>query len=355
MPSGPHSARERAAASEPRERSEPAPFDVAQGAVSASRTAKRRASERVGESEGRSPSVLLTGASGFIGRASIGPLIARGFDVHAVSSRAPRDADPRVTWHRCDLLAPDAPERIVDAVRPTHVLHFAWYAVPGKYWTAPENEAWAAASLALARAFAGAGGERFVGAGSCAEYAATDGNCDERTTPLAPATPYGAGKLAVHRGLDALAAGRFSCAWGRIFFLYGPHEDASRLVPGVIQSLLQGREALCTAGTQVRDFMHVEDVGDAFAALLASGVEGPVNIASGQPVRLADVVTAIAAQLDAPDLVKLGARPIPAGELPSITAATARLTGEVGWTRARPLAQGLAETIAWWRRTPPIA
>jgi nucleoside-diphosphate-sugar epimerase len=295
--------------------------------------------------------VLVTGASGFIGRATLAPLVARGFEVHAVSSRPPRDAASGVTWHTHDLLAPGEPAKVVDAVRPSHLLHLAWYAVPGKYWTAPENVDWVSASAALARAFERSGGERFVGAGTCAEYAPAPGDCDERTTPLAPATLYGICKHAVHTVVDALAAGRFSPAWGRIFFLYGPHEPASRLVPGVIRALLDGREALCTAGTQVRDFMHVDDVGDAFAALVDSRVEGGVNVASGRPVAIADVVQTIARQLDAESLVRLGARPIPAGELPSITAATARLRDEVTWSRARSLEQGIADTIDWWKGT----
>jgi len=296
--------------------------------------------------------VLVTGASGFIGRACIGPLVSRGFEVHAVARTAVRGADARAVWHHHDLLAPGAAARVVDAVRPTHLLHLAWYAVPAKYWTAPENVDWVAASVALARAFDRAGGRRFVGAGSCAEYASADGDCDERSTPLAPATLYGTCKHAVHRVVAALAEGRFSCAWGRIFFLYGPHEDPSRLVPSVIGALLAGRDALCTAGTQVRDFMHVEDVADAFAALLDSDVEGAVNIASGRPARIAEVVLSIARQMNAESLVRFGARPIPEGELPSITASIARLRDEVGWSAWRDLDRGLGDTIAWWRERP---
>jgi nucleoside-diphosphate-sugar epimerase len=293
--------------------------------------------------------VLLTGASGLIGRASIGPLVSRGFEVHAVARSAVANTDPRAVWHQCDLLEAGAPARLVDAVRPTHLLHLAWCAL-GNYWTAPENVDWVAASAVLARAFERAGGRRFVGAGSCAEYAPASDDCDEKTTPLAPATLYGTCKHAVHRVVSGLAVGRFSFAWGRTFFLYGPGEDPSRLVPLVIRALLDRREALCTAGTQVRDFTHVEDVGDAFAALLDSDVGGAVNIASGRPVTIADVVTSIARQIGAEDLVRLGARPIPPGELPSITASIARLRDELQWSPARDLDRGLAQTIEWWRQ-----
>src|SRR5215510_11521173 len=111
--------------------------------------------------------VLVTGAGGFIGRACIGPLVDRGFEVHAVARTPAVDADTRATWHHHDLLTSGEPARLVDAVRPTHLLHMAWYAVPAKYWTARENVDWAAASVSLARAFGHAGGVRFVGAGTC--------------------------------------------------------------------------------------------------------------------------------------------------------------------------------------------
>ena len=126
--------------------------------------------------------VLVTGASGFIGRFSLEPLAARGFDVHAVSSRLPAGPRGPATWHQHDLLADGEAARAIEIVRPTHVLHLAWYAAPRAFWTAPENLDWVRASVALVRAFERAGGERFVGAGSGAEYAPSPADCDERTT-----------------------------------------------------------------------------------------------------------------------------------------------------------------------------
>ena len=109
--------------------------------------------------------VLVTGGTGFIGRHAL-PLLA-GHEVHASFSRAPGEDVPGVTWHRCDLLDTAAATTLVAEVRPTHLLHFAWYAVPGKFWDAAENAPWVEASLGLLAAFAGAGGRRATFAGSC--------------------------------------------------------------------------------------------------------------------------------------------------------------------------------------------
>jgi nucleoside-diphosphate-sugar epimerase len=84
-------------------------------------------------------------------------------------------------------------------------------------------------------------------------------------------------------------------------------------------------------------------------ALLDSAVEGPVNIASGESVTVKQVVAQIAVLAGNPALVRMGARPTPAGEPAELGARVERLRDEVGWRRRRSLEQGLAETVAWWR------
>ena len=91
-----------------------------------------------------------------------------------------------------------------------------------------------------------------------------------------PDTDYGAAKASLSRIFEPLCAHSLevSGAWARPYFLYGPGENPRRLAADVILSLLEGREALCGAGTQKRDFLHVGDVADAMATLLASDVTG---------------------------------------------------------------------------------
>jgi nucleoside-diphosphate-sugar epimerase len=240
----------------------------------------------------------------------------------------------------------------VKQVRPSHLLHFAWYAVPGNYWTALENLAWVQASVGLMRAFSEHGGRRAVMAGSCAEYDWKFDYCSERFTPCRPATLYGACKHSTQILLDAWSRQTgISSAWGRIFFLYGPGDYPSRLVPSVINSLLQDEPARCTHGNQVRDFMHVEDVAAAFVALLDSDVKGAVNMASGVAIPLEQIVHTIADCLKKRELVQLGAIPVPAGEPAALIADVGRLRDEVGFKPQYELKPGIAQTIDHMRTT----
>jgi nucleoside-diphosphate-sugar epimerase len=293
--------------------------------------------------------VLLTGASGFLGRATLAPLAAAGFEVHAVARR-PIVASAGVTCHAADLFDDRAVTAMIDRISPTHLLHFAWYAEPGKYWTSRYNLDWLAASTRLLAIFHARGGRRAVMAGTCAEYDWNHAICKEGMTPLAPATLYGTCKNAMQHVLAAYSRQHgLSSAWGRVFFPFGPHEQTVRLVPSVINAVLRGEPARCSSGEQVRDFIHVQDAADAFVALLCSDITGPVNIASGKAVAVKDVALTIGRMLGRPDLIALGALPSPKGEPPVLEADTGRLAGEVGWRPAMTLEQGLAATANWWR------
>ena len=117
----------------------------------------------------------------------------------------------------------------------------------------------------------------------------------------------------------------------------------------MIRSLLQGKVARCSHGNQVRDFLYVEDVADAFVALLNSEVSGPINIASGRPIALRELIYKIAAKFKREDLIQLGAISTPQDEPPLLVADVKRLQDEVGWTPKCDLDTGLEQTIEWWK------
>ncbi len=294
--------------------------------------------------------VLVTGATGFIGQHCLNPLLESGYEVHALSTRNQRDQETRsqLRWHRADLLQDNSLTVLFQHVSPTHLLHLAWYPEPKTYWAAPGNLLWVAATLKLLQSFARCGGERVVLAGSCAEYNWRYGLCSEAFTPCEPSTLYGACKHGLRLIFEAWARQvGISAAWGRTFFLYGPHEHPTRLVRSVITSLLVNQPARCTEGTQRRDFLHVQDVAGAFVALLETPVTGAVNIASGIPIAVREVVSCIADQLDRRELVQFGAIAGTEAEAPLVYADVSRLKDEVGFSPRFDLESGIAQTIEW--------
>jgi nucleoside-diphosphate-sugar epimerase len=295
--------------------------------------------------------VLVTGATGFIGRHCLPILSTRGYEVHAVSTKSSLDGISDIHWHKVDLLNSSKLRDLVADVMPSHLLHFAWYAVPGKYWTSLENIRWVQSSLDLLQAFVANGGERAVMAGTCAEYDWRYGYCSEKITPLAPSTLYGTCKHSLQIILDSLSKQTgLSSAWGRIFFLYGPYEHQDRLTSSVIRSLLMGERARCSHGNQIRDFLYVRDAADAFVALLESDIEGPVNIGSGRPIVLRDIVQKISDKIIHRDNVEFGLVPVSLEDPFLLVADVRRLTKEMDWAPKYSLDQGLDETISWWRK-----
>jgi nucleoside-diphosphate-sugar epimerase len=289
--------------------------------------------------------VLLTGATGFIGRHTLIALSEAGHEVHvAARHRGPERAG--VTWHDADLLDSCA---VVGEVEPEILVHLAWYAEHGRFWTSPENLRWVAASLELLRTFADAGGQRVVMAGTCAEYEWSRAVYRE-DSPLRPSTLYGAAKHGLHTVAAAYCEQmHIELAWGRLFFLYGPHEARERLVPSLARALLAGEAAPMTSGTQRRDFLHVADAGAAFAALASSSLVGAVNLASGEGVALRDLAALIAERSGGAELLRVGVLPDRDGDPASLVADVGRMRDELEFTPQIDLADGLDAVVGFWR------
>ncbi|WP_373541600.1 NAD-dependent epimerase/dehydratase family protein [Chamaesiphon sp.] len=295
--------------------------------------------------------VLITGASGFIGRHCLPLLVAQGYEVHIISRYPGWIENLDVHWHQVDLFDRAAIQTVMTRVRPSHLLHLAWYAVPGKYWTGLENFQWVQVSLDLVRAFAEYGGKRIVSAGSCAEYDWRYGYCQANITPIAPQTPYGTCKQAFSLMLESFCQQTdISCTWGRIFWLYGRYEDPNRLVSSVIRSLLSDRIAQCSAGVQIRDFLYVRDVADILVRLLSSKLVGAIDIGSGIPISIRSLVEYIADRLDRSSLVEFGAIPPKSLEATLVVANPERLRSELNWYPQYDLAGGITETINFWKQ-----
>jgi len=297
--------------------------------------------------------LLITGASGFVGRHVLQLLQNSNYEVHAVSRNAEHHSAMQldVIWHHADLFQADEIAKLMNQLKPSHCMHLAWEATPGLYWHSLANFRWVEATLSLVQSFQAAGGQRFVAAGSCAEYLWGEEALDERTSPLAYTSPYGACKNDANMIISRFAQYTgLSTAWCRLFFMYGPHEASGRLIPFVIQALLRSETAQCSEGIQERDYLYIEDVASALITVLNSDAQGAVNIASGAAIKIRDLVKQTALLMNLEHLVQFALPGSISGESDMVLANINRLS-DLNWKPEHSLEEGLTKTITWWRES----
>ena len=257
--------------------------------------------------------ILMTGATGFVGRQVLASLLEMGVETVPVVRpksvekllRSPCIKEPILTE---DLFAEDGRWWQQNLRGIDTVVHVAWYAEPGQYQFSTENMNCLIGTLRLAQAAAQAGVKRFVGVGTCFEYAPSDRPLSI-DSPLGALSPYAACKAAAYLALSRfLPQCEVEFAWCRLFYLYGEGEDTRRLVPALRKNLSEGLPVDLTEGSQVRDFLDVNQAGRQIADAALSGKTGAMNICSGKPVTVRELAEFIADEYGRRDLLKFGTR-----------------------------------------------
>lgn len=231
----------------------------------------------------------------------------------------------------------------VATARPEACVHLAWHTDPKDYLVSPLNLDHVALSLELYQALDLTDCRRFVGVGTCLEYADSAHAISERD-PLDPRSLYATSKRAVFDVLSRCEHGP-KLTWARLFFLFGPGERAARLVPDVAGALLRGEAASVGTGAHVRDFLHVTDVAAALVHLAEHEVDGPVNVGSGEPTPVRDMIAMIASSVqrqrtDGRSEIRFGAAQGRTDSQPTIVADVSRLRA-TGFQPSLSLAEGI--------------
>jgi nucleoside-diphosphate-sugar epimerase len=287
---------------------------------------------------------LVTGASGFLGNRLCDRLSDDGAEVHATSRSRRTSDDSGLRWWQTDLLDYGRVQQLFDEIRPDVIVHLAGQvtAAPDLSLALPAFHSLLGSTLNVLVAATRSGCRRLITTGSLTEPAATD------LEPI-PSSPYAAAKW------SATAHARmFHSLYQtpvvvlRPFMTYGPGQHGTKIVPYVINSLIQGRSPSLSSGVWSADWVYVDDVVDGFiSAATRPGIDGRViDLGSGTLTSIRDVVNLIIQIVNPTVEPQFGALP----DRPSEQTRVADVDGArsmLCWSATRSLEDGLAATIRW--------
>jgi UDP-glucose 4-epimerase len=316
--------------------------------------------------------ILVTGGAGYIGSVVAKQLLEAGHEVVVLDdlSRGHAAALPAEAAHaNVSLLDGAALRERLDGIEG--VLHFAALALvaesvehPERYW---RNNL--VGSLNLLDAMRANGVARLVFSSTCATYGEPEAIPIREDEPTAPVNSYGASKLAVDlmirdecraHGLAAASLRYFNVA-GASSGLGEHHEPETHLIPLVLQAAAGVRDHIKVFGTDyptrdgtaVRDYIHIEDLGEAHLLALAQlepGTHRVFNLGTGDGYTVREVIEA-ARRVTGREIAvrEEGRRP---GDPPELVAANARAREELGWAPRRGLDEMIADAWAWQQEHP---
>lgn len=258
--------------------------------------------------------VVLTGATGLIGKELIEPLKEFGFEVHCLTSK------------NCNLFDFNLVDNFFTEIKPQYLLHFAWI-TGGDYLSNPINNDYVEASMNMLKSFAKNGGKRAVFAGTCFEYEFKDSPLRE-TDVLNPKSLYAQCKVKLCKdAIHFCDDNNISFGWGRIFYVYGKNEKEGRLTQSIVSKLRNNEKVIVKFGQLNRDYMYTKDIAAAFVKFLKTDVEGCVNICTGKGITLGAYAKKIADKMGKQSL--LDVREEPTEQPINIIGDNARLLNEV--------------------------
>lgn len=301
--------------------------------------------------------VLVTGAGGFIGANLVRRLLTDGYRVHVIWRKETNpwritDILSQLSLHEVELSDRSGLTTLVEHINPKTVFHLAAH---GAYSSQTDIdrmiEVNIKGTLNLLAASKNVDYDMFVNTGSSSEYGFKNKPMKE-TDVLEPTSFYAATKAsATHLCRVFSREYNKPVVTLRPFSVFGPYEEPSRFIPTIIKALIAKTPIRLTPGVQRRDFVYIDDVIDAYFAIMKKGksIKGELfNIGSGIEQSNDEVVQKLFSATEKKTRIVKGAFPARSWDTEHWVADISRANRLLGWQPRYTLTSGLKKTFEWF-------
>ncbi len=304
-----------------------------------------------------SKTVLISGATGFVGSCLTRRLVMVGCNLHIIKRKQSniwrlKDILNRVVVHNVDLIDGNSLERLVKNIKPKIIFHLAAYGVyvfqKGVNRIMETN---LLGTMNLINACKNIEFDLFVNTGSVFEYGIKPGSLQENDL-LEPMSDYGISKAASTLYCQAIGKRENKpVVTLRLFTPYGYYEEPLRLIPSVIISCLEGENPKVSSPDSVRDFVFIEDVIDAYVKVAENSdkSKGEIfNIGYGEQYPIGEAVSTIIELTGNKARPEWGSVPNYRIESKMWQANISKAKRLLNWQPKYALEQGLRKTVKWF-------
>jgi nucleoside-diphosphate-sugar epimerase len=240
--------------------------------------------------------ILITGSNGIIGSQVLDALIndSNSYEIFVINRSIPKDKlkfqKNNIKYYEVNLIEIDKIDidKLIGQIKPEIFIHLAWNTDHNDYLTSESNLLWEYVTINLINSFYTFGGRKFIGTGTSLEYDWTGGpiiKLNEFTSNLSGSNwLYGQSKLRIYRYLQSLK--NIEYVWCRIFFVFGPNQDKTRLLPRILNSYYYSNNPIALNLNLKRDYISTFEIAKQLLMVMNINYSGAVNICSGYSIEL---------------------------------------------------------------------
>jgi nucleoside-diphosphate-sugar epimerase len=298
-------------------------------------------------------SIVIHGASSFLGNNFIKLLISQKINVHIIARATSQitfcENWPTVKIYRYNKTISEINCQNIIVKDPVF-FEFSWHGVFGTDRNIPEqlsvNIPLIISSIAFAKRL---NAKHWIGIGSQAEYGDLNKEITENDK-CNPTTFYGKSKLLCSKISEELCqAYSIEHSWLRLFSVFGPNDNHDWLIPFLIKGMLNDNEINVTKGEQFWDYLYIDDISEMLLKMISASGIGIANLGSGQPIQIRQIIEKIKIFASSNSIINYGAIPYRPDQVMYMSANIIKLSTHLNWQPKTSIDEGLIKTIDFFK------